>query len=379
MRKLFTIIALLFIAAPARAQFLGPPQNVTVIDSGTACVTAPAACASFTVGTTTSVGFDVSGTWTGTLTFEQTSNGFTWRTLWVTNAATGVQVSTTTAGGSWTVANGGFIGVRLRATASITGLAVVTATRGYGVSAHLFDASIITGVVPAVNGGTGISSYAVGDLLYAATTTTLAKRAAVASGQVLASAGTSTAPVWTGNPVLTAGNGGNALRVSGMIGTPVSTQVPSTANTNFVCVSLGTILANTLNAAGDTIEVISDWERSAAAATITLTINIGGTCVADATGFTGGTNIVSTVALGTVSIGYDAHVWVQRGASSTTSRIRDWYVRTANTTAGTAASTLSGGITWSNNNTIGIAFSTSASGATDVKLNTARVMFYPAP
>ncbi len=48
----------------------------------------------------------------------------------------------------------------------------------------------------ATSGGTGQSSYAVGDLLYADTTTSLGKRAAVATGNVLKSAGVNTAPVW---------------------------------------------------------------------------------------------------------------------------------------------------------------------------------------
>jgi len=51
-------------------------------------------------------------------------------------------------------------------------------------------------VVPATAGGTGITSYAVGDLLYANTTTTLAKLADVATGNALISGGVSTAPSW---------------------------------------------------------------------------------------------------------------------------------------------------------------------------------------
>lgn len=52
------------------------------------------------------------------------------------------------------------------------------------------------GVLPAVNGGTGQSSYAVGDLLYASTTSTLSKLADVAPGNALLSGGTNTAPAW---------------------------------------------------------------------------------------------------------------------------------------------------------------------------------------
>lgn len=50
--------------------------------------------------------------------------------------------------------------------------------------------------VPATAGGTGQTSYAVGDLLYANTTTSLAKLADVATGNALISGGVSTAPSW---------------------------------------------------------------------------------------------------------------------------------------------------------------------------------------
>ena len=69
-----------------------------------------------------------------------------------------------------------------------------------------YDISLTTdiaGVLPVANGGTGFSTYAIGDLLYADTTTSLAKRAAVASGSVLVSAGTNTAPVYSSSPSLT--------------------------------------------------------------------------------------------------------------------------------------------------------------------------------
>lgn len=45
-------------------------------------------------------------------------------------------------------------------------------------------------------GGTGLSSYTVGDLLYASGTTTLAKLAGVATGNALISGGVGTAPSW---------------------------------------------------------------------------------------------------------------------------------------------------------------------------------------
>jgi hypothetical protein len=68
-----------------------------------------------------------------------------------------------------------------------TGLTPATATQG---------AVTVAGTLVAANGGTGQSSYAVGDLLYANTTTTLAKLADVATGNALISGGVSTAPSW---------------------------------------------------------------------------------------------------------------------------------------------------------------------------------------
>jgi hypothetical protein len=56
--------------------------------------------------------------------------------------------------------------------------------------------------IAVTKGGTGFSSYTVGDILYADTTTSFAKLQAVASGQVLVSAGANTAPAWSGTPSL---------------------------------------------------------------------------------------------------------------------------------------------------------------------------------
>lgn len=69
-----------------------------------------------------------------------------------------------------------------------TGLTPNTATSG---------AVSVAGTLVAANGGTGQSTYTIGDILYASATTTLAKLAAVAAGSYLRSAGTGTAPVWS--------------------------------------------------------------------------------------------------------------------------------------------------------------------------------------
>jgi hypothetical protein len=56
------------------------------------------------------------------------------------------------------------------------------------------NATNVTGVVAAINGGTGQSSFAIGDLFYASTTTAISKLADVATGNALISGGVGVAP-----------------------------------------------------------------------------------------------------------------------------------------------------------------------------------------
>lgn len=61
---------------------------------------------------------------------------------------------------------------------------------------NLASASAVTGTLPAGNGGTGIASYAIGDIIYASGATTLSALADVATGNALISGGVTTAPSW---------------------------------------------------------------------------------------------------------------------------------------------------------------------------------------
>lgn len=140
-RFLLLAAALAVLSVPLRAQPVGAPQTITVVDSGTACVTAPTACATFALDSATgSLSLSVSGTWTGTLTFEGTNNGTNWTSVVAVNLATGAQATTTTASGLFSITNAGVIAVRARATAAMTGTAVLTATRGIGFT-RLFGPS----------------------------------------------------------------------------------------------------------------------------------------------------------------------------------------------------------------------------------------------
>jgi hypothetical protein len=69
------------------------------------------------------------------------------------------------------------------------------ATNVVDVVTHLTSLTLAS-ALPAVSGGTGQSSYAVGDLLYASTTTALSKLADVATGNALISGGVGVAPAW---------------------------------------------------------------------------------------------------------------------------------------------------------------------------------------
>lgn len=81
------------------------------------------------------------------------------------------------------------------------------------------------GLLSVARGGTGIGSYAVGDLLYASAGATLSKLAGVAAGSYLRSGGVTTAPVWstltlpnsavTGDLLYASGANAMALRAIG--------------------------------------------------------------------------------------------------------------------------------------------------------------------
>jgi hypothetical protein len=60
----------------------------------------------------------------------------------------------------------------------------------------------ISNVITVAKGGTGITSYTIGDMLYASGATTLSKLADVAVGSVLVSGGVGVAPAWSNTPTI---------------------------------------------------------------------------------------------------------------------------------------------------------------------------------
>lgn len=84
-------------------------------------------------------------------------------------------------------------------TGTVTSINVSGGTTGLSASGGPVTTTgtiTLAGTLIAANGGTGQTAYAVGDLLYASTTTALSKLADIATGNVLISGGVSTAPSW---------------------------------------------------------------------------------------------------------------------------------------------------------------------------------------
>jgi hypothetical protein len=122
---------------------------------------------------------------------------------------------------------------------------------------------VLGGTLIAANGGTGFASYAVGDLLYADTTTTLAKLADVATGNALISGGVGTAPSW--------GKIGLTTHVDGVL--PIANGgTNGTATPTAGAVAYGSGTAYAFTAAGSAGQVLT----SAGAGVPIWTTNAGG-------------------------------------------------------------------------------------------------------
>ena len=179
-------------------------------------------------------------------------------------AGTGISVSSAT--GDVTIANTGVLSF----SGGSTGLTPATATIG---------AVTLAGTLIAQNGGTGQSSYAVGDLLYADTTTTLAKLPDVATGNALISGGISTAPSW--------GKIGLTTHVSGVL--PIANGgTNGSATPTSYGIAYGTGTAYAFTAAGTTGQILTATTGSAPTwAAPAYTGTVTSVSVVSANGFAG--------------------------------------------------------------------------------------------
>jgi len=170
----------------------------------------------------------------------------------------------------------------------------------------------VTGTLPVANGGTGLSSYTTGSLLYASGTTTIAGLADTAIGNVLLSNGIGVAPVWGQVPlagtsqavtgVLPIANGGtnsNATPTQGGVGYGTGTaHAYSAAGTSGqVLQSNGTSAPSFVNASSFAVTTFSGGTTGLTPSTATAgAITLAGT-LATTNGGTGLTSFTSGGAL----------------------------------------------------------------------------------
>lgn len=116
------------------------------------------------------------------------------------------------------------------------------------------ESDLIAGL-PAARGGTGATSYTTGDMLVASSASSLSKLSAVASGQVLASAGASTAPAYTANPAV------SSVVLNGSTSGTTTVKPAATAGTTTLTLPAGT---TDFSATGGTSQVVRQSSVGAA-------------------------------------------------------------------------------------------------------------------
>jgi hypothetical protein len=145
-----------------------------------------------------------------------------------------------------------------------------------GVGA-LTAGSLATGftAVTAPLGGTGQTSYTIGDLLYASTTTALSKLAAVAVGNALISNGVGSAPSWgkiglatSVSGTLPVANGGTGVTSSTGTGSVVLNSSPSITSPSLTTPAIGSAGADFAGSTSGTTTL----KASAVAGTTTVTM-----------------------------------------------------------------------------------------------------------
>lgn len=138
-------------------------------------------------------------------------------TIWNATAYTAT-LSAATAKGGTTPTGGTTVAIPANTITQI----FCDATNVYAAMSYL-PSLTLGSALPAASGGTGFNSYTIGDILYAATSSTLAKLADVATGNALISGGVGVAPTWGKIGLTTHVSGTLPLANGGTNGTDAAT------------------------------------------------------------------------------------------------------------------------------------------------------------
>lgn len=206
-----------------------------------------------------------------------------------------VLVATTSGSPSWGA---------IPSTAAVTTISF--GTTGLTPSAATSGAVTVAGTLVAANGGTGQSSYTVGDILYASTTTALSKLADVAVGSVLVSGGVGVAPAYSATPTVTSLT---APTVYGGTGVGSSLTLQSTSGVG----ATDSIVMKVGNAGATTALSVASSGVVSFPTTGAIVVPVG-TTAQEPTGVTGMLRFNST----TVGFeGYNGSVWASVGGGAT--------------------------------------------------------------
>ena len=247
-------------------------------------------------------------TGTGTITLGSAVSGYAdFATAGVANAD--VVSYCIEDGTSWELGTGTYTsaGTTLTRTVTLSSAGGTTALTLSG-SAQVFVTALAADLfpVPAANGGTGFTSYTIGDVLYASGTSALSKLADVATGSALISGGVGVAPSW-GKIGLTTHVSGTLAATSG--GTGLATYAVGdllqggASNTLAALAAVAT--GNVLISGG--VTTASSWGKVGLTTHVsgTLAVGNGGIGVATITGIMkgNGTSAVTAATAGTDYMG----------------------------------------------------------------------------
>jgi hypothetical protein len=112
-------------------------------------------------------------------------------------------------------------------TATVNAQGQLTALADTNIAIQM--SQVTSGTLPVTQGGTGFSSYAIGDIIYADTTTSFAKLGAVATGSVLISNGLTAAPSWS-----------SSISLTGSVSAATATITANTSSDAFKITQTGT-------------------------------------------------------------------------------------------------------------------------------------------